>query len=75
MNCYAKDMKPSYLICNHGDGWLEVTEVKRDRSLARQAMTNQYVTDMEITILRRATGEIYTEEVNSHAVYKDVVEG
>lgn len=75
MNCYAKDLKPGYLIRGNGDGWLEVTEVKRDRSLANQALKNSYVTDMTITILRRATGETYTEEVNSHAVYKDVVEG
>lgn len=75
MTCYAKDLKPGYLICGHGDGWLEVLKVERDQSLASQALKNSYVTDMKITILRRATGETYTEEVNSHAVYKDVVEG
>lgn len=75
MNCYAKDLKPGYLINGHWDGWLEVLKVERDRSLAKRALKNSYVTDMTITILRRATGETYTEEVNSHHVYNDVVEG
>lgn len=75
MNCYAKDLKPGYLICGHYNGWLEVRKVERDRSLANQAAKNQFVKDMKITIFCRLTGMTYTEEVNSHAVYKDVVEG
>lgn len=76
---YAKDLKPGCLFIGQSNGqkkgWQEVLNVKRDRSLARRALTNRYVTDMTITILCRATGETYTEEVNSRAVYKDCVEG
>jgi hypothetical protein len=76
---YAKDLKPGHLFVGESNGnksgWQEVLEVNRERSLAKQAMLYRYVTDMQITILCRATGETYTEEVNSHAVYKDVVEG
>ena len=74
MDCYAKDVHPGYLFST-GTGWIEVTEVKRDRGLAKKALTNEFVHDVTITVFHRMTRLTETISCNGHKIFKNVIEG